>query len=73
MKATEDAKERNKVDALDVLLDEVALKYEHVSAFEGVPDGSPESTPTFEVEVKGVLEVTIEMSLKMHMVVRLLV
>ena len=50
-----------------------ALNYEHVSAFEGVPDGSPESTPTFEVEVKGVLEVTIEMSLKMHMVVRLLV
>ena len=36
-----------------------ALKYEHVSAFEGVPDGSPESTPTFEVEIKGVLEVTI--------------
>ena len=50
-----------------------ALKYEHVSAFEGVPDGSPESTPTFEVEIKGVLEVTIEMSLKMHMVVCLLV
>ena len=58
---------------LTFYLMKLALKYEHVSAFEGVPDGSPESTPTFEVEVKGVLEVTIEMSLKMHMVVRLLV
>ena len=48
------------------------LKYEHVSAFEGVPDGSSESTPPFEVEIKGV-EVIIEMRLKMHMVVRLLV
>ena len=50
-----------------------ALKYEHVSAFEGVPDGSSEDTPTFEVEIKGILEVAIEMLLKMHMLVRLLV
>ena len=50
-----------------------ALKYEHVSAFQGVPDGSSEGTPTFEVEIKGVLEVTFEMRLKIHMVVHLLV
>ena len=42
-----------------------ALKYEHVSAVKGVPDGSSEGTPTFEV--------AIEFHLKMHMVVRLLV
>ena len=50
-----------------------ALKYKHVSAFEGAPDDSSEGTHTFEVEIKGVLEVTIEMHLKMHMVVSLLV
>ena len=50
-----------------------ALKYEHVSAFEGVSDSSSEVRPTFEVDIKGVLEVTVEMHLKMHMVVCLLV
>ena len=50
-----------------------ALKYEHVSAVEGAPDGSSHRTPTFEVEIKGPLEVTIELHLKMHMVVHLLV
>ena len=35
-----------------------AVKYEHVSAFEGVPDGSSEGTPTFEVGIKDVLVVT---------------
>ena len=32
-----------------------ALKYEHVSAFQGVPDGSSEGTPRFEVEIKDIL------------------
>ena len=50
-----------------------ALKYEHGSAVEGVPDGSPEGTLMFEVEIKGVFEFTIELHLKMHMVVHLLV
>ena len=50
-----------------------ALKYEHVTAVEGAPDGSSENTPTFEVEIKGALEVTIELHLKMHKVVHLLV
>ena len=49
------------------------LKHEDDSAFEGVPDGSSEDTPTCEVEIKGILEVTIEMHLQMHMLVRLLV
>ena len=49
------------------------LKYEHVSAAEGAPDGSSEETPIFEVEIKGALEVTIEFHLKIYMVVRLLV
>ena len=35
-----------------------ALKYEHVSAVEGAPNGSSEDTPTTEVEIKGALEVT---------------
>ena len=51
----------------------LALKYEDVSAVESARDGSSEDTPTFEVEIKDVLEVTIELHLKMHMVVRLLV
>ena len=50
-----------------------ALKYEHVSAFEGVSDSSSEVRPTFEVDIKGVLEVTAVLHLKMHMVVCLLV
>ena len=50
-----------------------ALKYEHISAVEGAPDGSSEGTPTFEVEIKGAFEVTIELHLKIHMVVYLLV
>ena len=47
-----------------------ALKYEHVTAVEGAPDGSFENTPTFEVKIKGALEVT---RLKMDKVVHLLV
>ena len=50
-----------------------ALKYEHVTAVEGAPDGSFENTPTFEVEIKRALEVTIELHLKMDKVVHLLV
>ena len=34
-----------------------ALNWEHVRAVEGVPDGSSEGTPTFEVEMKGTFEV----------------
>ena len=49
------------------------LKYEHVSAVEGAPDGSSQGTSTFEVEIKGALLVTIELHLKMHIVVHLLV
>ena len=49
-----------------------ALKHEHVSAVEGAPDGSSEGTPTFEVEIKGALEVTTELRLKMHMVEHLI-
>ena len=44
------------------------LKYEHVSAVESAPDGSSGNTPTFEAEIKGVLKVTIESHLKMHMI-----
>ena len=47
-----------------------ALKYEHVTAVEGAPDGSFENTPTFEVKIKGAREVT---RLKMDKVVHLLV
>ena len=50
-----------------------ALKYEHVIALEGAPDGSSKDTPRFEVEIKDATEVTIELHLKMHMVVHLLV
>ena len=49
------------------------LKYGHASRVEGAPDGSSEGISTFEVKIKGVLEITIELHLKMHMVVRLLV
>ena len=49
------------------------LKYEHVSEIDGAPDGSSEDTPTFEVEIKSVFEVTMEFHLKMYMVLRLLV
>ena len=50
-----------------------ALKYEHVSGFDGAPDGSFQGTPIFKVKIKGALEVTIKLHLKMHMVVHLLV
>ena len=50
-----------------------ALKYEHVNAVEGAPDGSSEGTPTFEVEIKGELETTIDLDGKIQMVVHLLV
>ena len=49
-----------------------ALKYEHFSEVEGAPDDPSEGTPTFEVEIQGALEDAIELCLKMHMVVRLL-
>ena len=45
------------------------LKCEHFSAVKGATDVSSESTPTFEVEIKGVPEVTTELHLKMHMLV----
>ena len=50
-----------------------ALKYEHFSEVEGAPDDRSEGTPTFEVEIQVALEDAIELRLKMHMVVRLLV
>ena len=46
-----------------------ALKYEHISAVEGAPDDSSEGKPTSEVEIEGELEVTIQLHLKIHMVV----
>ena len=49
-----------------------ALKYEHVSVVEGVPYGSSEATPTFEVEIKSRLEFTMELHLRMHILERLL-
>ena len=49
------------------------LKYEHVCGVEDGHDGSSEGTSTFEVEIKGAFEVTIEFHLKMHMVVHILV
>ena len=49
------------------------LKYEHISAVEGAPDGSSEGTPIYEIEIKGALEVTVDLHLKMQMVVHLLV
>ena len=49
-----------------------AFKYELVSAVGGGSDGLSEVTPKFEVEIKGALEVTIELHLKMHMVVHFL-
>ena len=45
------------------------LKYEHISAVEGARNVSSEGKPTFDIEIKGTLEVTIELHLKMHMVV----
>ena len=56
----------------DVLLDGT-LKYEHDIVVEGAPNGSFEGTPTFEVEIKGALGVTIKLHLKMHLVMHLLV
>ena len=50
-----------------------AFNYEHVSAVEGAPDGSSRGTPTFEVEIKGALEVTTKLHVKMHMMVYWLV
>ena len=44
-----------------------ALKYEHVSAIEGAPDGLSQGLPTFEVEIKGALEIAIGLHLKMQM------
>ena len=58
--------------SLTIYLMTFALKYEHVSAIEGASDGSSEDTPTFEVEIKSALEVTMEFHLKMYMVLRLL-
>ena len=49
-----------------------ALKYEHVSAVECTPDGPSGGTPTFEFEIKGALEVTIDLHFKMHMIVHFL-
>ena len=45
-----------------------ALKYEHVSAVESAADGLYQGTPTFEVKIKGALEVKIELRLQMHKV-----
>ena len=50
-----------------------ALKYEHVSAVENAADGLSQGTPTFEVKIKGALEVTFELRLQMHKVMHLLV
>ena len=47
-----------------------ALKYENVNAVEGAPDGSSEGTPTFEIEIKGELETTIDLDGKMHLLVQ---
>ena len=44
-----------------------------ISAVKGTPDGSFEGTPTFNIEIKGALEVTIELHWKVHMIVDLLV
>ena len=49
------------------------FEQEHASAVEGAPDGSSEGTPTFDVEIKGALEVTVEFHLKMYMVVHIFV
>ena len=38
---------------------EDALKYEHVSAGKGAPDGSSEGLPSFEVEIKGELRLQL--------------
>ena len=72
LKAIGDPQKGDKRDALDVLLDGT-LKYEHVSAVQGAPDGSSEGTSTFAVEIKGALQVAIELHLKMQMVVYFLV
>ena len=48
------------------------LKYEHFSENEGAPDGSSEDTLTFEVKIKGALDVTTELHLTIHRVVQLL-
>ena len=45
------------------------LKYDYVSAVEGASDGSSEGTPTYEVKIKGALEVAMGLHLKMHIVV----
>ena len=68
----ENIQEGDKKDALDVLLDN-ALKYEHSSAVEGALDDSSEGTPTFEVSINGEVEITIELHLKIQMVMNMLV
>ena len=49
------------------------FEQEHANAVEGAPDGSSEGTPTFDVEIKGALEVTVAFHLKMYMVVHIFV
>ena len=44
-----------------------SFKYDYVSAFEGASDDSSQGIPTFEVELKGVFEVAIELLWNMPM------
>ena len=81
----EDAQEGQTKDTFDVALDG-ALEGVFVTAIEDATESSSESTPkgvlqdlykdtqegAFEVETKGALEVTVELYLKMHIVVQLL-
>ena len=49
-----------------------SFKYDYVSAFEGASDDSSQGIPTFEVELKGVFEVAIELLWNMPMGMHLL-
>ena len=66
MKTIGDPQHSEKEIALYIL-----LKYRHVSAVEGAPDGSSEDISTFKLEIKRALEVAIELQLKMvHLLVK---
>ena len=70
--AIEDAQKGDRKDPFYVLLDS-GLEDALVSATEGAPEVLFESAPTSEARIKGALQVTTEMYLKLHIVVHSLV
>ena len=72
LKIKDEVTKRMDLHLMDVLLGGL-LDDALVSGIEGAPEDSSEGTSTFEVQIKGAFWATIELHLKMHMVVHLLV